>query len=151
MDDAFGNALPVIPEHPSRINGQSSRSCRITLPIARSGDAGRRVLEMRPPFHGLADAPPAGSARPSLGSEQRAEHAQDSEDNGRHKRKPHPEIITIDDPTLPSRRHEVNSIKDYGFSGRTGMVGAKPAGIITIRCRKSIHPLIDERARIDDL
>jgi hypothetical protein len=29
-----------------------------------------------------------------------------------------PGIVTIDDPTLPSRQHEVNNIKDYGFSGR---------------------------------
>jgi hypothetical protein len=34
---------------------------------------------------------------------------------------PHSGIFTIDDPTLLSRQHEVNSIKDYGFSGRTGI------------------------------
>src|SRR6266581_2470917 len=32
---------------------------------------------------------------------------------------PHSRIVTIDDPTLPSRQHEVNNIKDHGFSGRT--------------------------------
>jgi hypothetical protein len=30
--------------------------------------------------------------------------------------KPQPGIITIDDLTLPSGQHEVNNIKDYGFS-----------------------------------
>jgi hypothetical protein len=29
-------------------------------------------------------------------------------------------VITIDDSTLHPRQHEVNNIKDYGFSGRTG-------------------------------
>ena|SRR5438093_9969685 len=32
---------------------------------------------------------------------------------------PHSGIITIDDLTLPARQHEVNNIKDYGFSGKT--------------------------------
>jgi hypothetical protein len=31
---------------------------------------------------------------------------------------PHSGIVAINDPTLPSRQHEVNNIKDYGFSGR---------------------------------
>jgi hypothetical protein len=56
----------VIPENPSRTNGQLGHLCRITLPIARSGDAGRRVPEIRPPYPGLADAPPAGSVRSSV-------------------------------------------------------------------------------------
>jgi hypothetical protein len=33
---------------------------------------------------------------------------------------PYLRIVTIDDPTLPSRQHEFNNIKDHGFSGRTG-------------------------------
>jgi transcriptional regulator with XRE-family HTH domain len=32
---------------------------------------------------------------------------------------PHSGIVTIDDPTSPSRQYEANNIKDYGFSGRT--------------------------------
>jgi hypothetical protein len=56
----------VCPEDLLRINGQNGRSCRITLLIVRSGDAGRRGPEMRPPYPGLADAPSAGSVRPSI-------------------------------------------------------------------------------------
>jgi len=58
---------PVLPENPSRANEQHGPSRRITPPIVRSGDAGRRVPEMRPPYPGLADAPSAGSVRPSIG------------------------------------------------------------------------------------
>jgi transcriptional regulator with XRE-family HTH domain len=32
---------------------------------------------------------------------------------------PHSGIVTIDDPTLPSRQYEVNNIKDYGFTRRS--------------------------------
>jgi len=35
---------------------------------------------------------------------------------------PHSGIVAIDDPTLPARQHEVNNIKDYGFSGRTAII-----------------------------
>jgi len=41
---------------------------------------------------------------------------------------PHSGIVTIDDPTLPSRQHEVNNIKDYGFSGRTGSTPSERSG-----------------------
>ena len=37
---------------------------------------------------------------------------------------PHSGIVAIDDPTWPSRQHEVNNIKYYGFSGRTGWLSA---------------------------
>jgi hypothetical protein len=36
---------------------------------------------------------------------------------------PHSGLVTIDYPTLPSRQHEVNNIKDYGF--RFGDIGGR--------------------------
>jgi len=37
-------------------------------------------------------------------------------DHGRYNKIAHSKIVTIDDCTFPSRQHEVNNIKDYGFS-----------------------------------
>jgi len=37
----------------------------------------------------------------------------------------------IDDPTLPSRPHEVNNIKDYEFSGRTSVTQDRASGRLT--------------------
>ena len=56
----------VLPENLSRTNEQHGRPHRITLQVARTGDAGRRVPEMRLPYPGSVGAPSADSVRPLL-------------------------------------------------------------------------------------
>jgi hypothetical protein len=53
----------VVPENPSCAFSEPNP---FTRPTVRSGDAGHRVPEMRPPCPGLADALAAGSVRPSI-------------------------------------------------------------------------------------
>ena len=58
--------LAVVPENLSRTNEQHGRRHQITLQVARNGDAGRRVPEMRLPYPGSVDAPSADLVRPLL-------------------------------------------------------------------------------------
>jgi hypothetical protein len=62
-----------------------------------------------------------------LGSEQRAERAQNRINQRRHERYSPLRIVSIDDSTLPSRLDKINNIKDYEFSGRTTPILSLPA------------------------